>query len=84
VLGYLAVSGLATVGLLGKAEITSLGNLSEWAFLLTFAGVGLNLDLRQMRVTGFRPFVVGAIALAAVAVTALGEVLVTSRVLCGL
>ncbi|WP_028926505.1 YeiH family protein [Pseudonocardia acaciae] len=81
VLGYLAVSALATAGVLSKPEITSLGNLSKWAFLLTFAGVGLNFDLRQMRVTGFRPFVVGAIALAVVAVTALAEVLITSRVL---
>jgi hypothetical protein len=30
----------ATSGLLAKAQITSLGNLSKWAFLLCFAGVG--------------------------------------------
>ena len=81
VLGYLAVSALATAGLFSKVEITSLGNLSRWAFLLTFAGVGLNFNLREMRRTGFRPLVVGALALAVVAVTALGEVLFTSRVL---
>jgi uncharacterized integral membrane protein (TIGR00698 family) len=81
VLGYLAVSALATAGLFSKVEITSLGNLSRWAFLLTFAGVGLNFDLREMRRTGLRPLVVGALALAVVAATALGEVLFTSRVL---
>jgi uncharacterized integral membrane protein (TIGR00698 family) len=81
VLGYLAVSALATAGVFAKAEITSLGNLSKWAFLLTFAGVGLNFDLREIRRTGLRPLVVGALALAVVAATALGEVLLTSRVL---
>ncbi|GAA0629261.1 YeiH family protein [Kutzneria viridogrisea] len=80
VLGFLAVSALATVGVLGKAEVASLGNLSKWAFLLTFAGVGLNFNLARMRRSGWRPFVVGALALLVVAGTALVEVLVASRV----
>ncbi|WP_158880487.1 YeiH family protein [Amycolatopsis anabasis] len=81
VLGFLAVSALATAGAFAKADVTSLGNLSKWAFLLTFAGVGLNFNLREMRKSGFRPFLVGALALAVVAVTALTEVLIASRVI---
>jgi uncharacterized membrane protein YadS len=36
-------------------------NLSRWAFLLTFAGVGLRTNFREMRKQGLRPFLVGAI-----------------------
>jgi uncharacterized membrane protein YadS len=46
VLGFIAVSAIATSGLLAKPAIASLGNLSKWAFLLCFAGVGLNFDPR--------------------------------------
>ena len=46
----------------GKAQITSLANLSRWAFLLTFAGVGLKTDFREIKRQGARPFVVGALA----------------------
>jgi uncharacterized membrane protein YadS len=55
VLGYIAVSALATWGAFSKADITSLGNLSKWAFLLTFAGVGLNTDFRAFAKSGLRP-----------------------------
>src|SRR5438105_12368039 len=44
VLGFLLVSMLATFGAFGKEQLASLGNLSRWAFLLTFAGVGLKTD----------------------------------------
>jgi hypothetical protein len=37
-------SALGTGGVLGKSQITSLGNLSKWAFLPCSAGVGLNFD----------------------------------------
>jgi hypothetical protein len=35
-----------------KIEVTSLANLSRWAFLLTFAGVGLRTNFRDMIKTG--------------------------------
>src|SRR5205085_9847542 len=44
VLGFLFVSLVATLGGFQKPQIESLGNLSRWAFLLTFAGVGLKTD----------------------------------------
>jgi uncharacterized membrane protein YadS len=49
VLGFLAVSAIATVGWLSKGQTANLANVSKWAFLLTFAGVGLNTDIRQSR-----------------------------------
>ncbi len=78
VLGFIAVSAVATAGVLSKAEVTSLGNLSKWAFLLCFAGVGLNFDLREMARSGVRPLVVAALGLVVVAACSLGLVLLTS------
>lgn len=61
VLGFLLISVLATYQFFNKQQVTALGNLSRWAFLLTFAGVGLRTNFREMRKQGLRPFAVGAI-----------------------
>src|SRR3984893_2690833 len=61
VLGFLLVSLLATVGFFTKDQNVALANLSRWAFLLTFAGVGLRTNFREMRKQGLRPFAVGFI-----------------------
>ncbi len=74
ILGFLLISILATIGLFNTPQLTSLGNLSRWAFLLTFAGVGLRIDFREMRKQGLRPFVVGALAELAVTVVTFGMV----------
>ena len=55
--------------------------MSKWAFLLTFAGVGLNTNFRELARTGWRPLVVAIIGLLVVATVSLGLVLLTSRVL---
>jgi uncharacterized membrane protein YadS len=40
-------------GLIGNTNhVQSLPNLSKWAFLLTFAGVGLRTNLREMSKRG--------------------------------
>jgi uncharacterized integral membrane protein (TIGR00698 family) len=80
VLGFLAVSAIATAGWLSKGQSTNLANISKWAFLLTFAGVGLNTNIRDLARTGWRPLVVAVIGLAVVATVSLGLVLLTSRV----
>jgi uncharacterized integral membrane protein (TIGR00698 family) len=81
VLGFLAVSAVATAGWLSKGQLTNVANVSKWAFLLTFAGVGLSTDIRQIARTGWRPLVVAVIGLVVVAAVSLGLVLLTSRVL---
>src|SRR5438045_553990 len=48
VLGFLLISALASFHVFDKAQTAALGNLSRWAFLLTFAGVGLRTDIRAM------------------------------------
>jgi uncharacterized integral membrane protein (TIGR00698 family) len=75
ILGFLLLSLLATLGTFNKEQMTSLANLSRWAFLLTFAGVGLMTDFREMRKQGLRPFIVGAVGEVAIAVLTLGLVL---------
>ncbi|MFE3225338.1 YeiH family protein [Nocardia sp. NPDC059228] len=81
VLGFLAVSAVATFHWLSKQQVTNLANVSRWAFLLTFAGVGLNTNIRELARTGWRPLVVAVVGLVTVAVVSLGLVLFTARVL---
>jgi uncharacterized integral membrane protein (TIGR00698 family) len=75
VLGFLFISLLATLSAFGPQQLASLGNLSRWAFLLTFAGVGLKTDFCEIKRQGLRPFAVGALAELAVTVVTLGLVL---------
>jgi uncharacterized integral membrane protein (TIGR00698 family) len=74
ILGFLLISLLATFAVFSKDQLISLGNLSRWAFLFTFAGVGLRTDFRELIKQGLRPFVVGAIAELTVSVVTLGMV----------
>jgi uncharacterized integral membrane protein (TIGR00698 family) len=74
VLGFLLISLLATIGFFTKPQLTSLANLSRWAFLLTFAGVGLRTNLRELGKQGWRPFAVGAIGEVFIALLTLGLV----------
>jgi len=67
VLGFLAISTLATVGFFTGPQTTDVANLSRWAFLMTFAGVGLKTNLRDLSKQGWRPLIVGALGEFAVA-----------------
>jgi uncharacterized integral membrane protein (TIGR00698 family) len=75
VLGFMLVSLMATLGVFTKPQAADIANLSRWAFLLTFAGVGLRTDLREMRKQGLRPFIVGAVGEFAIAGLTLGMVM---------
>ena len=81
VLGFLLISVLATSHFFNKEQITALANLSRWAFLLTFAGVGLRTNFRELRKQGLRPFAVGAIGEVIIAAFTLGLVLVAQKFL---
>jgi uncharacterized membrane protein YadS len=72
---------LATVGFFTKDQNTALANLSRWAFLLTFAGVGLRTNFKQMRQQGLRPFAVGLIGEVAIALFTLVLVIAAGRFL---
>jgi len=81
VLGFLLISGLATYYFFAKPQLTALANLSRWAFLLTFAGVGLRTNFREMSKQGWGPFAVGAIGEIVIAVFTLGMVVIADRLL---
>jgi uncharacterized integral membrane protein (TIGR00698 family) len=74
VLGFLLISLLATIGFFTKPQLAAVGNLSRWAFLLTFAGVGLRTNLRELSKQGARPFIVGAVGEIVIALITLGLV----------
>jgi uncharacterized integral membrane protein (TIGR00698 family) len=80
VLGFLLISVLATIGFFTKPQLSTLGNLSRWAFLLTFAGVGLRTSFRELGKQGVRPFIVGAVGEIAIALITLGLVVGADRV----
>jgi uncharacterized integral membrane protein (TIGR00698 family) len=79
VLGFLTFSALASAGAFASGQVTSIANASRWAFLLTFAGVGLRINLAEIRRQGVRPFVVGASAELSVAVATLLMVVAADR-----
>jgi uncharacterized integral membrane protein (TIGR00698 family) len=81
VLGFLLISLLATVRIFDKTQLGNLANLSRWAFLLTFAGVGLRTNFVQLRKQGVRPLVVGAVGEVVIAGVTLGLVLGANRLI---
>jgi uncharacterized integral membrane protein (TIGR00698 family) len=74
VLGFLLISLLATIGFFSKPQLLAVGNLSRWAFLLTFAGVGLRTSIRDLTKQGIRPLLVGTIGEIVIAAVTLGLV----------
>ena len=74
VLGFLAVSQLATLGAFTRAQTADIANLSRWAFLFTFAGIGLRTNLRAIARQGWRPLVVGVAGECAIAVLTLAMI----------
>ncbi|MEO8259128.1 MAG: putative sulfate exporter family transporter [Acidobacteriota bacterium] len=79
VLGFIVISAMATAGSFTPAQVTDLANLSRWAFLLTFAGVGLRTNIRDLMKQGWRPLVVGVVGECAIAALTLVMVLVAAR-----
>jgi uncharacterized integral membrane protein (TIGR00698 family) len=79
ILGFLLISFLATVNFFSKSQVTDLANLSRWAFLLTFAGVGLQTNIGELKKQGLKPLVAGAIGEFAIAGITLVLILSSSR-----
>jgi uncharacterized integral membrane protein (TIGR00698 family) len=79
VLGFLVISAAATLGAFTTRQSADLANLSRWAFLFTFAGVGLRTNVRELAGQGWRPLVVGVVGEFAIAVLTLAMVLAAAR-----
>lgn len=78
VLGFIGISALASVGVFSSAQVTDIANLSRWAFLFTFAGVGLRTNFVELKKQGWRPLVVGTVGECAIAAITLAMVLIAS------
>nr|WP_218892079.1 putative sulfate exporter family transporter [Granulicella arctica] len=74
ILGFIAISILATAHFFTAPQLTSLSNLSRWAFLPAFAGVGLRTNLRDLVGQGWRPLIVGILGEIFIALITLGLV----------
>ena len=79
VLGFLVISAAATLGAFTTRQSADLANLSRWAFLFTFAGVGLRTNVRELAGQGWRPLVVGVVGEFAIAAITLAMVVAASR-----
>ena len=55
ILGFVVVMLVANFGILQTEQITSLENASNWAFMLAFAGLGLEIQINEFRSTGITP-----------------------------
>ncbi len=75
ILGFPVISLLATISFFTPGQLTSLGNLSRWAFLPAFAGVGLRTRVRDLVRQGWRPILVGVLGEVFIALLTLGMVL---------
>lgn len=80
VLGFLLVSTLASAQVFTRPQLAVVANLSRWAFLFTFAGVGLKTNFVELKKQGVRPLVVGAIGEVVIAAATLGAVLSANAV----
>jgi uncharacterized integral membrane protein (TIGR00698 family) len=80
VLGFLLISAAVSFGAFNADQVKSLANLSRWAFLLTFAGVGLRTNFRVLSKQGLRPFAVGVLGEVLIAALTLGLVIGANRI----
>ena len=66
VLGFVAVMLVANAGVLTQTHLASLEHASDWLFLVAFAGLGLDIQLDELRSAGLRPILAVLVSLVAV------------------
>lgn len=71
IFGFLGVMIVTNLGLLSSGAIDSLSHASDWAFMLAFAGLGLEIDIGELRSTGYKPVLVVLVGLLAMSTTML-------------
>lgn len=71
ILGFLAMSGLTTSGVLGAGALAVLKDAGRFLIIMALSAIGLKTDIRAMLATGYRPVVLGLIVWVTVAVTSI-------------
>ncbi|MBI4334541.1 MAG: putative sulfate exporter family transporter [Chloroflexi bacterium] len=62
VLGFMALSLVASLGLLAKGQVSALNNLRTWFLTLAFVSIGLEFAFGEIKRIGPRPIVVYGLA----------------------
>lgn len=66
VLGFVAVMTIANMGVLSEPQLRSLEHAADWLFLMAFAGLGLDIQVDELRSTGLKPVLVVLVSLVGV------------------
>ncbi|MDL5363839.1 YeiH family protein [Halalkalicoccus sp. NIPERK01] len=71
VIGFFGMMIVANSGILSDEQILSFENISNWMFLLAFAGLGLEIRIKTLRNTGLKPILLVFFSLVIVSTTSL-------------
>jgi uncharacterized integral membrane protein (TIGR00698 family) len=75
IIGFVVLMLLGSAGLFSEAQIQTLDNASNWLFLVAFAGLGLSINIGELKESGITPVVVVSISLVIVSTLTLGALL---------
>lgn len=73
--GFLVVAVVANLGTFSESALASIETTGDWLFLLAFAGLGFDIDVGDLRITGLQPVFLVFIHLFTVSIITLGAVL---------
>ena len=71
VLGFFALMVLSSTAIVPPAATAQLTDAYRWLFLVAFAGLGLHVDIAELRTTGVRPVAIVLTTLLVVSVVSL-------------
>jgi uncharacterized integral membrane protein (TIGR00698 family) len=63
IIGFVVLMILGSAGVFSDTQIIALDNASNWLFLVAFAGLGLSIDIGELRESGIKPVGVVSISL---------------------
>lgn len=69
IIGFVVLVILANLGVFSQDQISSFANASNWFFLIAFVGLGLSINVRELKRTGIEP--VAAVMLSMIVVSSI-------------
>lgn len=72
VIGFIIVLLVANSGLINSTQIGYMKNAYNWLFMLAFVGLGYSIDLKELKMTGLKPFLVVLLAFTLISLSSLG------------
>ena len=76
VIGFVLLMLLGSAGVVSAGQGAALGSVSDWAFLVAFAGLGLGIDVSEFRAMGVQPVGVVLVSLSLIGTAVLLGLLV--------